>query len=74
MATLPKKNDQKSSHLKYGEGQREQYGEGFRDRPENLNEGADASTDAGWAGGDRDEDKRASTDKAPGGEPGKPKP
>ena len=30
MATIPKKNDKKSSDLKYGEGQREQYGEGYR--------------------------------------------
>jgi hypothetical protein len=67
MATSPEKNDKKSSHLKYGEGQREQYGEGHGNRPENVNEGADASTDGEWAGGDRNEKKSAQTDRAPGG-------
>ena len=74
MATAPKKNDKKSSDLKYGEGQREQYGEGYRNRPEEVNEGADASTDGGWAGGERDEKKRVKTDRAPGGNPDESKP
>lgn len=47
----------KSEHLGYGEGQREQYGEGHGERPENLTEGADAMQDAGWAGGDGDDAK-----------------
>ncbi|MDO9382638.1 MAG: hypothetical protein Q7T86_07205 [Hyphomicrobiaceae bacterium] len=72
MATSPDKNDKNSSDLKYGEGQREQYGEGYGNRPEDVNEGADASTDGGWAGGDRE--KTAQTDEAPGGNPDKNKP
>lgn len=65
MTTSAEKNDKKSSHLKYGEGQREQYGEGTGNRAENLNEGADASTDSGWAGGEHDNQKAATTDRPP---------
>lgn len=44
-----------SEELDYGEGQREQYGEGYRYRREELSEGADKSTSHGWAGGGSDE-------------------
>jgi hypothetical protein len=41
--------------LNYGEGPREQYGEGSRYRSEELTVGADESTSHGWAGGGSDD-------------------
>ena len=38
----------------YGQGPREQYGEGYSYRREELTEGADDSQDHGWAGGKND--------------------
>lgn len=64
-------NKPASDRLKYGEGQREQYGEGYRNRPEDMTEGAQESADHGWAGGDHDEQKVAPTNRPP--EKGKPK-
>ncbi|AHB50289.1 hypothetical protein W911_13430 [Hyphomicrobium nitrativorans NL23] len=47
----PKK---KNEHLPYGEGQREQYGEGFAYRKHDLSKGADKVNDlGGFAGGAR---------------------
>lgn len=57
---------------KYGEGVREQYGEGYANRPENTTDGAQDANDHGWAGGD-DADGKASTDQPPGDEANKPK-
>lgn len=74
MATQPKQDQKKSSKLNYGEGQREQYGEGYSNRPEDVAEGAKSSTDKEWAGGDHDEQKTAPTDKTPGDVPAKKKP
>lgn len=68
--TRPEESDKKSSDLNYGEGQREQYGEGYRNRPEDLSDGADKSTDHEWAGGDRDKQK-AETDRPPGEKTGR---
>lgn len=65
------KNKKADNHLKYGEGQREAYGEGYANRPENVTEGAQDSADHDWAGGDHDEQEQAPTDRAPGGRPEK---
>lgn len=43
----------KSDRLKYGEGQREQYGEGMSYRPEEKTKAADRSNEHGFAGGER---------------------
>lgn len=45
--------EKKSKHLDYGEGQREQYGEGTSYRPEEKTKAADKSTEHGFAGGKR---------------------
>ncbi len=46
-----RKND---AHLSYGEGQREQYGEGHAYRKDDLSKGADKVNDlGGFAGGKR---------------------
>jgi hypothetical protein len=45
----------KSRHLKYGEGQREQFGEGMAYRPEEKTEAAQESKESGFAGGEREE-------------------
>ncbi len=76
MPTRSDKSGKASKHLGYGEGQREQYGEGHKYRPEDLTEGADDANDHEWAGGEDDDRKVAATDKAPGGRPDKsvPKP
>jgi hypothetical protein len=44
----------KAAKLKYGEGQREQYGEGMAYRAEEKTKAAD-TTDHGFAGGERKE-------------------
>lgn len=43
----------KDGHLGYGEGQREQYGEGDAYRSEDKTKAADRSTEHGFAGGKR---------------------
>ncbi len=48
----PKK---KNPHLKYGEGPREQYGEGDSYRPEDKTKAADKFTEHEFAGGERAE-------------------
>jgi hypothetical protein len=48
-AVMPTK---KNAHLKYGEGQREQYGEGTAYRPEDKTKAAQ-SDEHGFAGGER---------------------
>jgi hypothetical protein len=45
----------KNQPLKYGEGQREQYGEGTAYRPEEKTNAADEINDHGFAGGEREE-------------------
>jgi hypothetical protein len=60
----PRKNE----HLRYGEGQREQYGEGRSYRKEDLSEGADKANDlGGFAGGKRPK-KRLPDPQAPQGD------
>jgi hypothetical protein len=49
-AVMPTK---KNTHLKYGEGQREQYGEGTAYRPEDKTKAAQESDEHGFAGGER---------------------
>jgi hypothetical protein len=61
--TLQKKNE----HLSYGEGQREQFGEGHRYRAEEKTEGADKFNDHDFAGGER-EDKPLPDPQKPAGE------
>jgi hypothetical protein len=70
------KTGKKSKHLGYGQGQREQYGEGHGYRPSDLTEGADRSTDHDWAGGDDHDRKVAPSETASAGRPDKsvPKP
>jgi hypothetical protein len=43
----------KSDHLKYGEGQREQYGESTSYRPEDKTKAAQESIEHDFAGGER---------------------
>jgi hypothetical protein len=58
--------DKKKDELDYGEGQREQYGEGSSYRPEEKTEAADEmGKSGGFAGGDHARDRQA-------GERGKP--
>ncbi len=58
-----KKNE---DHLKYGDGQREQYGEGADYRPEDKTKAADQSNDSGgFAGGDGKDEKGATSRKMP---------
>lgn len=64
------KNDKSAEHLKYGEGQREQYGEGQAYRPEDAVEGTQETDEGGWAGGDHNERVPSSTGK--NAEKGKP--
>jgi hypothetical protein len=52
-------------HLPYGEGPREQYGEGYKYRREDLSRGADESTSSDWAGGDHSEDEAGIPETAP---------
>lgn len=49
------KKPSKGEHLKYGEGQREQYGEGSAYRPEDKTKAADKMNEHGFAGGERDD-------------------
>jgi hypothetical protein len=57
--------DKKSDHLKYGEGQREQYGEGEDYRPEDKTEAVDDKDKGGFAGGGRPSEKGTSSREAP---------
>jgi hypothetical protein len=57
----------KSDHLKYGEGQREQYGEGTSYRPEDKTKAAQESTEHEFAGGER-KDKSLPHPRKPAGE------
>ncbi len=45
----------KNPRLKYGEGQREQYGEGTSYRPEEKTKAADEINEHGFAGGERED-------------------
>lgn len=55
----------KSDDLKYGEGQREQYGEGQDYRPEDKSEGADTMDEAEFGGGEHKSDKGIPDGKKP---------
>jgi hypothetical protein len=57
--TEPEANPAAKEHLPYGQGQREQYGEGYKYRPEDLTKPADKSNSSDWAGGDHAEDEAA---------------
>lgn len=60
-------SNKRKEHLKYGEGQREQYGEGLSYRPEDKTEGADKMGESdGFAGGEVN-DKGPSSRKMPDG-------
>jgi hypothetical protein len=61
------KSDQppKDEHLPYGQGQREQYGEGYAYRREELKKSADDSNTSDWAGGDHSEDGEGIPETAP---------
>lgn len=59
--TVTKKNE----HLPYGEGQREQYGEGQDYRPEDKTEAVDKKDKGGFAGGERPNDKGTSSREEP---------
>ena len=48
-------------HLPYGEGQREQYGEGQDYRPEDKTESVDKKDEGGFAGGGRPSEKGTSS-------------
>lgn len=61
----PAINPTPKKHLPYGEGQREQYGEGYRYRPEDLSNSADESNSSDWAGGDHSEDGASIPETAP---------
>jgi hypothetical protein len=52
-------------HLPYGEGQREQYGEGYKYRREDLSKPADESDSGDWAGGDHSKDESGIPETAP---------
>jgi hypothetical protein len=49
---FPTSGSQSLEHLPYGHGQREQYGEGYKYRHEDLSQPADVSNSSDWAGGD----------------------
>ena len=53
----------KDEHLKYGGGQREQYGEGKSYRPEDKTDAVDKKDQGGFAGGNRSNEKGASSRK-----------
>lgn len=55
----------KSDHLKYGEGQREQYGEGQAYRPEDKTGAADKMDEADFAGGEHKGGKGIPSGKKP---------
>lgn len=51
---MQKKTTRKTrDHLEYGQGQREQYGEGKRYRPDDKSKAADKFNDHDFAGGER---------------------
>ncbi len=51
--------------MPYGQGQREQYGEGYKYRREDLSKSADESNSSDWAGGDHSEDETGIPETAP---------
>lgn len=59
----------KSERLKYGEGQREEYGEGYGYSPEETSEAADKINQSGFAGGEH----KSSDSPAAGRKPDKTK-
>jgi hypothetical protein len=61
----PESNPAPKEHLPYGQGQREQYGEGYKYRPEDLRKPADESNSSGWAGGDHSEEVSGIPETAP---------
>ena len=61
----PESDPTPKKHLPYGQGQREQYGEGYKYRREDLSKSADESNSSGWAGGDHSEDEASIPETAP---------
>jgi hypothetical protein len=55
----------KDEHLKYGDGQREQYGEGQDYRPEDKTESVDEKDKGGFAGGTQPNEKGTSSREQP---------
>jgi hypothetical protein len=58
----------KDKHLAYGEGQREQYGEGTRYRKEETKVAADTFNEHGFAGGKRRAKKSVPDPRKPEGD------
>jgi hypothetical protein len=61
----PESDPKPNEHLPYGQGQREQYGEGYKYRREDLSKPADESNSSDWAGGDHSEDETGIPETAP---------
>lgn len=62
---IARKTAGQKTHLPYGQGQREQYGEGYKYRREDLSKPADESNSSDWAGGDHSEDEQSIPETAP---------